>query len=73
MYPDGSSFTDHEVHRALLRRGIRREGREWFRCTPADVKAAVLAVRTRTKNPENRTRNFPMRPEQREAVEKTAA
>jgi hypothetical protein len=73
MYPDGSSFTDHEVHRALLRRGIRREGREWFRCTPADVKAAVLAVRTRTENPENRTRNFPMRPEQREAVEKTAA
>lgn len=73
MYPDGSSFTDHEVHRALLRRGIRREGREWFRCTPADVKAAVLAVRTRTENPEKRTRNFPMRPEQREAVEKTAA
>lgn len=73
MYPDDSSFTDHEIHRALLRRGIRREGREWFRCTPADVKAAILAVRTRTKNPENRTRNFPMRPEQREAVEKTAA
>ena len=73
MYPDGSSFTDHEVHRALLRRGICREGREWFRCTPADVKAAVLAVRTRTENPENRTHNFLMRPEQRKAVEKTAA
>ena len=71
MYPDGSSFTDHDVHRALRKRGIACVGGEWFRCGPDDVKAAVLAVRTRTDNAENRTASFSMRPEQREAVEKT--
>ena len=73
MYPDGSSFTDHDVHRALKRRRIPAVGGEWFRCTADDVAAAVLAVRSRTANAEDRTRDFPMRPEQREAVDKTAA
>ena len=73
MYPDGSSFTDHDVHRALRRRSIPGVGGEWFRCTADDVAAAVLAVRSRSANVEDRTRDFPMRPEQREAVDKTAA
>ncbi len=73
MYPDGSSFTDHDVHRALKRRRIPAVGGEWFRCTADDVTAAVLAVRSRSVNAEDRTRDFPMRPEQREAVDKTAA
>ena len=73
MYPDGSSFTDHDVHRALKRRKIPAVGGEWFRCTADDVAAAVLAVRSRSVNAEDRTRDFPMRPEQREAVDKTAA
>lgn len=73
MYPDGSSFTDHDVHRALKRRRIPAVGGEWFRCTADDVAAAVLSVRSRTANAEDRTRDFPMRPEQREAVDKTAA
>lgn len=73
MYPDGSSFTDHDVHRALKRRRIPAVGGEWFRCTADDVAAAVLAVRSRSVNAEDRTRDFPMRPEQREAVDKTAA
>ena len=73
MYPDGSSFTDHDVHRALKRRKIPAVGGEWFRCTADDVAAAVLSVRSRTANAEDRTRDFPMRPEQREAVDKTAA
>ena len=73
MYPDGSSFTDHDVHRALKRRHIPAVGGEWFRCTADDVAAAVLAVRSRSVNAEDRTRDFPMRPEQREAVDKTAA
>ena len=73
MYPDGSAFTDHDVHKALKRRKIPSAGGEWFRCTVDDVRAAVLAVRNRIANAEARTRDFPMRPEQREAVEKTAA
>ena len=33
MYPDGSSFTDHDVHRVLKRKKITGMGGEWFRCT----------------------------------------
>lgn len=73
MYPDGSSFTDHDVHRALERKQIARMGGEWFRCTVDDVRAAVLAVKNHTANVENRVNSFSMRPEQQEAVDKTAA
>lgn len=70
MYPDGTSFMDHDVHRVLTRKGIQCVGGEWYRCTVDDVKAAVLAVRTHTSNVENRTRDFVMRPEQEAAVDK---
>jgi hypothetical protein len=73
MYPDGSSFTDHDIHKALRKRNIANPGGEWFRCTVADVQAAVLAVKKHTDNTENRTQNFAMRPEQQAAVNKTAA
>ena len=73
MYPNGSSFTDHDIHRALRKRNIANPGGEWFRCTVADVQAAVLAVKNHTDNTENRTQNFAMRPEQQAAVNKTAA
>lgn len=73
MYADGGSFTDKDIHRMLRKKQISAEGGEWFRCTPDDVRAAWIAVRTRTENIENRTQNFPMRPEQAEAVEKTTA
>lgn len=71
MYPDGGSFTDHDVHKALKRRQIPRMGGEWFRCTVDDVRAAVLAVRNRMVNTENRIADFSMRPEQETAVKKT--
>lgn len=73
MYADGGSFTDHEIHRMLRKKQVTGIGGEWFRCTVDDVRAAYLAVKTRTQNAENRTQNFSMRPEQREAVEKTMA
>lgn len=78
MRSDGSCFTDKDLHAVLRRKGFRQlnEGEdrnEWFRCTVNDVKAAVYAVRNRTENVENRTNDFPMRPEQKEAVDKTEA
>ncbi len=72
MRADGTSFTDRDVHRHLLARKIRRETNEWFRCTVKDVQAAILAVRDRIANVEDRTLSFGMRPEQAEAVERTA-
>ena len=71
MKNDGSCFTDHDVHKMLRKKKITGVGGEWFRCTIADVKAAVIAVKTDTTNNENRTQTFAMRPEQKEAVEKT--
>lgn len=70
LYADGTSFTDHDVHRMLVKRGIQRMGKsEWFRCTPQDVQAAVVAVRLRSVTLDNRrTRTFSMRPEQERAV-----
>jgi hypothetical protein len=74
MRADGTSFTDRDVHRHLLARRppIKRETNEWFRCTVKDVQAAILAVREREDNVEDRTLSFRMRPEQAEAVERTA-
>ncbi len=71
MREDGTCFTDHDVHRILHQNRVMNVGGEWFRCTPEEVKAAVIAVRTGKANLENRTRNFVMRPEQKEAVDKT--
>lgn len=71
MYPDGSNFTDYDIHRYLRKKGYKNPGGEWFRCTVDELKAAYIAVKLGISNKENRTRNFSMRPEQEKAVEKT--
>ncbi|MBR4234911.1 MAG: GIY-YIG nuclease family protein [Clostridia bacterium] len=73
MYADGGSFTDHDVHAMLRRKGFQAVGGEWFRCRKEDVLAAIIAVRNRTLNVENRTATFKMRPEQQQAVDLTSA
>ena len=47
MRPDGTSFTDHAVHRMLKRMGVARGEGEWFRCTVAQVEAAVKELDNR--------------------------
>jgi len=69
---DGSCFTDHDVHRALRANGFENPDGEWFRCTPTDVKAVIVAVRRGENITLSRTETFAMRPEQLAAVEKTA-
>jgi hypothetical protein len=77
MYSDGGNFTDTELHNALEKRGFPRivasngSATEWHECTVEDVQAAYIAVRDRADSVENRTRDFKMRPEQEEAVNKT--
>jgi hypothetical protein len=73
MRNDGTSFNDHDVHRMLRLNGIKNPDGEWFRCSVEQVKAAVIAVRTGQLNEENRSLDFKLRPEQKAAVEKTAA
>ena len=71
MRNDGSCFTDHDVHRVLRKKNLDSVGGEWFRCTVDEVKSAIVAVKTDSINEENRTQTFGMRPEQKEAVDKT--
>ncbi len=76
MSNDGSCFTDKDVHRLLERKGFSRlnpmnKTDEWFHCSAADVRSAILSLRTGGANEENRTQHFSMRPEQFRAVEQT--
>ena len=69
LRPDGSTFTDKDVHKVLARKFIRKN--EWFKCTLDDVKAAIIAVKTRKYNILSRTQDFKLRPEQTAAINKT--
>ena len=76
MRPDGSCFTDRDVHALLRRKGFLQlnEGtdkNEWFRCSVKDVLSAILTLREEITSEENRTTTFKMRPEQVLAVNKT--
>ncbi|MGE4285668.1 MAG: GIY-YIG nuclease family protein [Phycisphaerae bacterium] len=66
---DGTDFNDHAIHRKLK---SRKEGKEWYRCGVEDVRAAYIAVLENKEMDVERTQNFVMRPEQVEAVRKTA-
>jgi hypothetical protein len=78
MRDDGSLFTDHDVHRVLVRKKIERiysedKASEWFKCDLAAVQAAILEVKTGRLNEDNRTLSFGLRPEQAAAVDKAIA
>ena len=78
MRPDGTCFTDKDVHRLLRHKGFLQlnEGEdrnEWFRCTLTDALTAVEELRTETRFEGQRTWNFSMRGEQKAAVEMTKA
>jgi hypothetical protein len=68
---DGSSFTDHQVRAALVRKKFANPDGEWMRCTVQDVTAVLNELRTGRAIAGTRDLNFPMRAEQREAVQKT--
>lgn len=68
----GGYFRDHDVHHALQAAGIQRAGGEWFAATLDEIRAAIVSVRNGTKFASTRTNDFPMRPEQEEAVALTA-
>ena len=72
MRKDGTSFDDHLIHRILRKDHVRNPEGEWFVC---DVKKVEKAIATAVEGKDTmveRIYNFPMRPEQKRAVEKTA-
>lgn len=76
MCPDGSCFTDHDVHNILKRNGIKQlnqgdDRNEWFFCTVNEIRAAVNELKNGEIFNAQRTENFKMRPEQTRAVLRT--
>ncbi|MFY9106691.1 DEAD/DEAH box helicase family protein [Aliarcobacter cryaerophilus] len=69
---DSSTFSDHDVHRFLKTKGFENIEGEWFKCSLNDIKSAILQIKTGNENIQNRTQNFGLRPEQKEAIEKTS-
>ncbi|MAU82989.1 MAG: hypothetical protein CME34_14165 [Gordonia sp.] len=70
---DGTEFSDHDVHAALVAAGINRTGGEWFEASLEEVHAAIEVVRSGIAFQPKRNQSFGMRPEQQDAVETTAA
>ncbi|MFW6002289.1 MAG: GIY-YIG nuclease family protein [archaeon] len=71
MRKDGSSFTDHEVHKKLKKMKVPNRGGEWFECDAETVLQAINLVKNNEEIDAQRTKAFSMRPEQEEAVRKT--
>ncbi len=70
--PNGSAFTDHDVHRVLRNAGIVNPGGEWFEATEAEVWAALRSLQRGLPFDPTRIQDFEPRPEQKRAVEQTA-
>jgi len=73
MKRDGSSFTDHEVHRLLRDWKVLNASGEWFKCSLNELRRAIHQIKTGERTEENRVLTFGMRPEQVEAVNKSVA
>ncbi len=76
MRPDGTFFTDKGqggVHYYLRKSRFQNPFGEWFRCDVKDVERAIHAAMERRDSMTERIYNFKMRPEQADAVGRTAA
>ncbi len=70
---DGTLFTDHQVHRALAKKGFEKVELEWMRCSVADVRTVLTELRTGQQFAGTHSETFQMRREQADAVNKTHA
>ena len=72
MRKDGTSFDDHLVHRILRKDHVRNPESEWFVCDVRKVEKAIATAVEGKDTMAERIYDFPLRPEQKRAVEKTA-
>lgn len=74
---DGSLFRDGDVRQRLIDKGFENvaigASREWMRCTPDDVKTAIVELQTGLHLTGTHHEAFKMRREQKEAVDRTHA
>ena len=71
---DGTSFRDGDVRQRLIQKKFENPvmggAREWVRCTPEDVKTAIVELQKGLKLSGTHHQTFPMRREQADAVNK---
>ena len=72
MRNDGTSFTDKDVHKRLVKKGFKRLGGEWFDCKLDNVRNAILELKEGKSFQIDRVNDFGMREEQLLAVERTS-
>jgi len=70
---DGSVFTDKDLHRYLKSRGFENPFGEWFKISAKELKGIFNEYKVGKTYEKIRYQNFGMRPEQKDAVEKTIA
>lgn len=68
---DGTTFTDHQVRAALIKKKFDNQDGEWMRCSVKDIKAVLNELYAGKAHAGTRDLSFSMRAEQRQAVEKT--
>jgi hypothetical protein len=72
---DGTTFRDNDVRQRLIEKSfenvVRGSSREWMRCSPEDVKSAIIELQQGLCFETPRDQSFAMRAEQAEAVNQT--
>lgn len=69
--PDGTTFSDKDIHKLLKQAGVSGAGGEWFEATSDEVRAAVASAQKGISFELQRTLSFGLRDEQAQAVEAT--
>ena len=72
MRKDGTSFDDFLIHKILRKSHVRNPEGEWFVTDAATVEKAIASAMEGHESMIERIYDFKMRPEQEQAVEKTA-
>ena len=73
MRKDGTSFDDHLIHKILRKYHVRNPEGEWFVTDKNTVEKAIESAVQGNETLIERIYSFPMRPEQKKAVDDTSA
>ena len=73
MRKDGTSFDDHLIHKILRKYHVRNPEGEWFVTDKNTVERAIESAVQGNETLIERIYSFPMRPEQKKAVDDTSA
>jgi hypothetical protein len=69
---NGDCFTDREIHKILRKKGFKNPDGEWFECKVKDLEVVINSIKNNQEFELERNLSFAMRPEQKDAVERTS-